>query len=75
MPDFLFETGVAIYVALGVALAVWLGIFAFLWRLDRRVRELHQRLERAPRAEQPAPRVTIESRSNHPEAAIVTNDQ
>ncbi len=75
MPDFLFETGVAIYVALGVALAVWLGIFAFLWRLDRRVRELNQRLAQAPRAEQPAPRATIESRSNHPEAAVVTNDQ
>ena len=28
-------SGLAIYVSLAVALAVWIGIFAFLWRLDR----------------------------------------
>lgn len=28
------EAGVAIYVALIVALAVWAGVFIYLWRLD-----------------------------------------
>jgi len=73
MPDFLQE-GVAIYVALAVALAVWLGIFAFLWRLDRQVRELRRRLEQAPRDKQAAPRVTIESRKSLPETVAATND-
>jgi CcmD family protein len=75
MPDFLQDSGVAIYVALAVALAVWLGIFAFLWRLDRQVRELRRKLEQAPRAEQPAPRATLETRTSHPEAITATNDQ
>lgn len=75
MPDFLQDSGIAIYVALAVALAVWVGIFAFLWRLDRQLRELQRKLEQAPRAEQPAPRATIETRKNHPEAAVAANDQ
>jgi CcmD family protein len=28
------------YVALAVTLVVWIGLFAFLYRLDRRVRKL-----------------------------------
>jgi CcmD family protein len=74
MPDFLQNEGVAIYVSLAVALAVWIGIFAFLWRLDRQARELRRRLEQAPRAEQPAPRATVESRNRPPEAIMATND-
>ena len=73
MPDFLQNQVVGIYVALVVALVVWLGIFAFLWRLDRQTRELRHRLEQAPRAEQPAPRATIETRKGHPEAVVATN--
>ena len=75
MPDFLQNEVVGIYVSLAVALAVWLGIFAFLWRLDRQARELRRRLEQAPRAEQPTPRATIEARQGHPEAAIATNNE
>jgi CcmD family protein len=75
MPDFLQDSGLAIYVALAVALAVWLGIFAFLWRLDRQMRELRRKLDQAPRAEQPAPRATIETRKSHPETVAATNDQ
>ncbi|HRC76823.1 MAG TPA: CcmD family protein, partial [Kouleothrix sp.] len=44
MPNFLLDPGVAIYAALAVALVVWLGIFAFLWRLDQQARELRRRL-------------------------------
>jgi CcmD family protein len=75
MPDFLQDPAVAIYMSLAVALAVWIGIFAFLWRLDRQARELRRRLEQAPRAEQPAPRATIESRKGHPEAVVATNNE
>ena len=75
MPDFLQNEVVGIYVSLAVALAVWVGIFAFLWRLDRQARELRQRLEQAPRAEQPAPRTTLEARKGHPEAAVAANNE
>jgi len=75
MPDFLHDPTAAIYMALAVALAVWIGIFAFLWRLDRQARELRRRLEQTPRAEQPAPRATIETRKGHPEAAVATNNE
>ena len=54
------DAGVAIYVALAVALAVWIGIFAYLWRLDGQARELRRRLDAAPeRIEQPAPTATL----------------
>jgi CcmD family protein len=75
MPDFLQNEVVGIYVSLAVALAVWIGIFAFLWRLDRQARELRQRLEQTPRAEQPAPRATIEARNRPSEAALATNEE
>lgn len=42
------EAGVAIYVALAVALSVWIGIFVYLWRLDAQSRELRRRLEQQP---------------------------
>ena len=75
MPDFLQNEVVGIYVSLAVALAVWLGIFVFLWRLDRQARELRQRLDQTPRAEQPAPRATIESRKVPSEAVVATNNE
>ena len=75
MPDFLQNEAVGIYVSLAVALAVWIGIFAFLWRLDRQTRELRRRLEQAPRAEQPAPRATLETRKGHPEAVVAANNE
>lgn len=31
------------YVALGVTLAVWIGLFIFLFRLDKRVRKLEDK--------------------------------
>ena len=73
--DLLLEPGLAIYLALAVALVVWIGIFAFLWRLDRQLRDLRQRLEEAPRAEQPAPRATLEPRTSHPQAPITTQNE
>lgn len=75
MPNFLLDPGFAIYAALAVALVVWIGIFTFLWRLDRQTRELRQRLDQAPRAEAPAPRATLETRAAHPPARMATNDE
>ena len=67
MPNFLLEPGIAIYAAMAVALVVWLGIFAFLWRLDRQARELRRQLDAAPEAETPAPRATLERRNGRPQ--------
>jgi CcmD family protein len=62
--DFLLEPGIAIYTAMSVALVVWLGIFAFLWRVDRQSRELQRRLDAKPTVEPQAPRATLEARNN-----------
>lgn len=60
----LFEPAVAIYTALAVALAVWIGIFVFLWRVDQATRELRRRLDDETPASTPvAPRATIEVRN------------
>lgn len=75
MPNFLLEPGVAIYVALVVALVVWLGIFAFLWRLDRQARELRARLDQRPRSEPAAPKATLEPRTHQPQAPVATNNE
>jgi CcmD family protein len=75
MPNFLLEPGFAIYAALAVALAVWIGIFAFLWRIDRQMRELRRRLDQAPPAEAPAPRATLEARATHQQTRMATNDE
>lgn len=73
MPDFLNDPAFAIYAALAVALVVWLGIFVFLWRLDRQARELRRMLDEAPRAEQPTPRATIE-RATQARTSVATNN-
>ncbi|MBK9945185.1 MAG: CcmD family protein [Kouleothrix sp.] len=75
MPNFLLDPGIAIYAAMAVALVVWLGIFAFLWRLDRLARELRRKLDQQPRAEAAAPRATLEVRAAHPPARLATNDE
>ncbi len=75
MSNFLLDPGIAIYAALAVALVVWVGIFAFLWRIDRQTRELRRRLDLAPRAEAPAPRATLEVRSTHPQTRVATNEE
>jgi hypothetical protein len=63
------EPTVAIYVAMAVALAVWGGLFVYLWRLDALARNLRRRVERQPEQEQHAtPRATLERRSPAPAA-------
>ncbi len=46
-------TGMALYISLGVALVVWVGIFLYLWRIDALAHELRRRLEDQPEQEQP----------------------
>ena len=75
MSNFLLDTGIAIYTAMSVALVVWLGIFALLWRLDRQARELRRQLDQRPRAEAPAPRATLETRNGQPRASVITSDE
>lgn len=62
MPDFLLAPEVAIYIALGVALTVWLGLFTFLWRIDQRIRELCRQVDQMPPEATPVPRATLETR-------------
>jgi CcmD family protein len=44
----LLDAGVAIYVAMSAALIVWLGIFAYLWRIDREAQALKRYLQERP---------------------------
>ena len=54
------DAGVAIYVAMAVALSVWIGIFVYLWRIDAQARALKAALEREQQRDQPAaPRATV----------------
>lgn len=41
----------ALWIVLAVALVVWLGVFAYMWALDARIR----RLEREMRRKEPPP--------------------
>ncbi|NJL05427.1 MAG: CcmD family protein [Chloroflexaceae bacterium] len=60
------EAGVAVYIALIVALAVWAGVFAYLWRLDAQSRELQRRLEQQP-APEISPPVSVSVRQQRPD--------
>jgi CcmD family protein len=66
--NFLLDPAVAIYTAMAVALAVWLGIFVFLWRIDQATRELRRRLDEGDTPQEPAtPRATLEPRRPQPQ--------
>ncbi|MEN9935489.1 MAG: hypothetical protein RLZZ387_2068 [Chloroflexota bacterium] len=60
--NFLLDPAVAIYFALAVALAVWIGIFVFLWRIDQVTRELRRKLDQEAPTQATAPRATLEKR-------------
>lgn len=60
--NLLLEPAVAIYFAMAVALAVWLGIFIFLWRIDKATRELRDKLDQQAAPEEPTPHATLEQR-------------
>lgn len=55
----LLDAGVAIYVAMATALIVWLGVFLFMWRIDKATQALAQQV--AAHADAPAtPRARVE---------------
>ncbi|MFM2308905.1 MAG: hypothetical protein RLY87_1026 [Chloroflexota bacterium] len=60
----MLDAGVAIYIAMSVALVVWLGIFLYLLRIDAQAQEL-KRLILAARAQSPVqtPGVQVEHRT------------
>ncbi len=49
MDTLLVNQTTALWIVGAVALVVWLGIWAYLWLLDRRVRGLERDLERRER--------------------------
>lgn len=59
----ILEAGTAIYVAMAVALSVWIGIFVYLWRIDAQARALKRELQREreqrPHSEGDAPRSSV----------------
>lgn len=73
--NFLLDPGIAIYMAMAVALVVWIGIFVFLLRIDSQARELRRKLEQQPTVGQPAPRATVEARNGRPNPPVTTADQ
>lgn len=58
------DAGITIYIVLFVALAVWGGIFFYLWRIDTLAQELRRRLDNQQphEATPPTPRATLERR-------------
>lgn len=63
MVDIINNPAIAVYVATAVAVVVMIGFLAYLWNMDRRVRELQRLVERNVRAEgesaRPVERETI----------------
>ncbi|MFN7472233.1 MAG: hypothetical protein ACK5S9_11380 [Roseiflexaceae bacterium] len=60
------DAGVAIYIAMSVALVVWLGVFIYLLRIDAQAKELKRLVLAAHQESTPAtPRATVEHRTPH----------
>lgn len=55
----LLDAGVAIYVAMAAALVVWLGVFVFMWRVDKATQALASRIDTRDDAVAP-PRARVE---------------
>lgn len=62
----LIDPGVALYVSAAVALIVWAGIFAYLWRIDAQAKALAQALKRPPEETVPAAPLRPERQSPAP---------
>ncbi len=60
------DAGVAIYIAMSVALVVWLGVFIYLLRIDAQAKELKRLVLASHQESTPAtPRATVEHRTPH----------
>lgn len=72
----LTDPAVALYVAAAVAVMVWLGIFAYLWRIDVQARALRRALEQREReggASQGAPAAPVRPERIQPERKEPSN--
>jgi CcmD family protein len=72
--NLLNDAATALYVAMFVALSVWIGIFIYLWRIDAQARALSRLLRDLPPAEQAAetPPPTTLTRQSAAERASIT---
>lgn len=62
--NFLLDPALAIYIAMVVALVVWVGVFIFLMRVDAQARDLRKKLDQLPATERrSAPQASLETRS------------
>jgi hypothetical protein len=58
--NIILEDAVAVYVAMAVALSVWIVIFIYLWRIDAHAKEMRRQLDSKSRTEQnPVPTATL----------------
>jgi hypothetical protein len=62
----LLDAGVAIYVAMAAALVVWIGVFVFMWRIDKATQALAAQIaNREEGAPTPRARVDIKKEVAH----------
>ncbi|NOK59742.1 MAG: hypothetical protein GFH27_549285n266 [Chloroflexi bacterium AL-W] len=73
--DWLFEANTSLYVALFVTLWLWIGLFSYLWRVDRRSQDIQRRIDSLPVVDQQVitPQATLELRK--PDQAVTTPDR
>ena len=59
------DSAAALYIAMFVALSVWIGIFLYLWRIDAHARALSNLIKHLPAAEEPTdtPQTTLTRRT------------
>ncbi len=70
------EADGAIYIALAVALSVWVGIFFYLWRIDGQARKLQAKLDNLPPIdEQTQPSATLRRQSPDSEPTSTVHPQ
>lgn len=67
MVDIINNPAIALYVATAVAVVVMAGFFVYLWRMDRRVRELQRALDREFRADRDASGQAVEHEPLRPQ--------
>ncbi len=59
----ILDAGVAIYIAMAVALVVWVGIFVYLLRLDAHAKELSRLLAHVQTNGEQLPQASVEHRT------------
>jgi hypothetical protein len=73
--NLLLEPNSAKLVALAVALVFWIGLFALLWRLDARVRELRRSFDEQLAGGQTEQRTIVEATTEGDRIIASTREQ